>query len=77
MIVTKHQHPRTPPHAASWERGKSPWHKDGFPAELAWAAPEQGEKPSEGWFLIDAWGNQIGFVPDGTEIVDEPTGGRE
>lgn len=48
------------------ERGKSPWHKSAFPEEFAHAAPEQGEVPLVGWYLNDAYRNQIGFVPDGT-----------
>lgn len=57
---------RPPPHpfyGDSWERGLSPWHKDAFPDEFKSAAPEQAER-KEGWFLLDAYGNSIGFIPD-------------
>jgi hypothetical protein len=55
------------PHACELHRGKSPWHKDAFPPELAHHAPEQDEQV-EGWYIEDAWGNEIGFIADGTEI---------
>jgi hypothetical protein len=50
-----------------WERGPSPWHRDAFPEELKDWAPEQGNRV-HGWFALDAHGNSIGFVPDGTEL---------
>lgn len=49
----------------AWVRGLDPWHRDAFPSELANRAPNQGERGG-GWFLEDAWGNAIAFVPDGT-----------
>ena len=54
-----------------WERGNSPWHKDGFPDELKDQAPEQTEKPSTGWYELDWCKNLIGFVPDGFAIEIE------
>lgn len=69
--INANNKPPTPSHARGWTRGLSPWHRDAFPAELANQAPEQGERIS-GWYLEDTWGNEIGFVADGTEInVDE------
>lgn len=51
-----------------WERGLSPWHEDAFPDEFKQQAPEHGERKS-GWYELDSFQNQIGFVPDGTEII--------
>lgn len=46
-----------------WYRGKNPWLPESFPEEF------RGEiNPNQsrgGWFLDDAWGNQIYFIPDG------------
>jgi hypothetical protein len=56
--------------AKRWGRGKSPWHADAFPPELSDQAPEQGMR-SDGWFELDWCGNEIGWVPDGTEIVQK------
>ena len=50
-----------------WERSKSPWHADAFPAEFKDRAPEQGDRKT-GWIEIDWCGNVIGWVPDGTVI---------
>ncbi len=51
----------------SFERGPGPWHEDAFPEEFK----EVGSKGArgEGWFALDAWGNAIGFIPDGTVVV--------
>lgn len=58
------------PHACEMHRGKSPWNRAAFPQELADQAPEQGEWV-EGWYIEDAWGNEIGFIADGT-VIDLP-----
>ncbi len=52
-------------------RGKDPWHRDSFPPELAHGAPRQGGERKAGWFLEDAWGNEIDFVLDGT-VFNQP-----
>ena len=65
---------RPPPHCFygdSYERGSDPWHKDAFPEEFKDRMP--GGPRIGGWFLVDAWGNQIGFVGDGTTIECTPT----
>lgn len=65
---------RPPPHAFygdSYERGLDPWHRDAAPPQFADAFPNQGDRAS-GWFLLDAWGNEIGFVPDGVQISLTP-----
>jgi len=49
-------------------RGKDPWHVDSFPDGLKHGAPRQHGERREGWFLEDAWGNEIDFVLDGTEF---------
>lgn len=52
----------------SWERGLDPWHIDAFPEDLQ---PQMKDrvatgKRKSGWYALDAWGNEIGFVADGT-----------
>ena len=54
----------------SWERGKSPWHRDAFPDEFKDRVPEQGLEPILGWYGLDWCGNQIAWVPDGTPLTD-------
>ena len=51
----------------SCERGLDPWHRDAFPNEFKASAPNQGER-REGWYLLDGFKNEIGFIPDGTEL---------
>lgn len=70
MIVSATVKP--PPHpfyGDSYERGLDPWHIDAAPLE-AGAAPfwDKGPRKS-GWFLIDGFGNAIGFTVDGTEFT--------
>lgn len=49
------------------ERGKSPWHREAFVGTgFEDRAPDQSKKWTEGWFLTDGYGTQIGFVEDGT-----------
>lgn len=55
------------------ERGLDPWHKDAFPDEFKSVVPNQTSKRGEGWYLNDAYRNQIGFVLDGTEFEATPT----
>lgn len=57
-----------------WERGKDPFHKDAFKGvpideKQIDAIANHGERQS-GWYALDAWGNQISFVPDGTEFKE-------
>lgn len=57
-----------------WERGNDPFHKDAFEGvpideKQIDAIANHGERES-GWFGLDAWGNQITFIADGTEIKD-------
>ena len=71
MKTSKTQKP--PPHifyGDNYERGLDPWHEDAFPDELKYSALSTGKR-SEGWFLLDAWKNPIGFTPDGTEFKVE------
>lgn len=71
MITGPNQKP--PPHPFYGEyahRGKDPWHRESFPEEFKNAAPNQQGERGEGWYLTDAWGNEIGFVADGTVFPD-------
>lgn len=63
---------KPPPHpfyGDNWHRGLDPWHRDSFPAELADRAPNQSPERGSGWYLEDAFGNEIGYVADGTEYA--------
>lgn len=63
---------KPPPHpfyGDAWHRGLDPWHRDAFPEELADRAPNQGQRGS-GWYLEDAFGNEIAYVPDGAEFAE-------
>ena len=66
---------RPPPHVFygdSFERGNDPWHNKGLVGTPAEGMGNTGPIRS-GWFLLDAWKNQIGFVADGTEYEVMPT----
>lgn len=63
-----------PIYGDSYERGLDPWHADAFPDEFKQVATSEGER-KEGWFLTDAYGNEIGFIPDGTAITFEQAQG--
>lgn len=69
-ITSKKQKPKPHPFYGEYtERGIDPFHRDAFPEELkdVYPFPSRGKRKS-GWFLLDNWGNQIGFVPDGTKV---------
>ncbi len=68
MIVSETVKPLPHPfYGDNWERGKDPWHVDAAPDEVkSSAAWNRGER-ANGWFLLDAWGNAIGFIPDGAQ----------
>lgn len=55
----------------SYERGKDPWHRDAAPEEFKDRFPHQEPVRKEGWFLVDAWGNAVAFIPDGTEFKEK------
>lgn len=65
---------RPPPHAFygdSYERGIDPWHADAFrgiPGIDADSVGTHGPRKG-GWYLLDGFGNAIGWIPDGEEIV--------
>jgi len=67
MIVSADQKPPVGGMGGSihdWERGLDPWHAQAFPAHLADRAPNQAERKG-GWFALDYWKNEIGFIADG------------
>lgn len=53
-----------------WERGLDPWHGDAFPWEFKDSIPNTGERKG-GWFALDYWKNEIGFLADGTTYPTE------
>ena len=55
-----------------FERGLDPWHRDAFPLEFQAQDVGKTGARAQGWNALDAWGNVIGFVEDGTEILDPP-----
>jgi len=68
-VTSKYQKPE--PHlfyGDNYERGLDPFHKDAAPDEFKDTEFFSGGKRNEGWFLLDTWGNQVGFYPDGTPI---------
>lgn len=65
---------KPPPHpfyGDNYERGLDPWHVDGAPPEVADSAAWHRGERKKGWYLLDAWGNQIGWTPDGTEFAED------
>jgi len=71
MIISELQPPPAHPfYGPNWKRGLDPWHRDAFPVQFRDKFP--GGERKGGWFLEDAWGNEIAYVPDGTEI-NSPT----
>jgi len=65
-MVSKNQKPESHPfYGDNYERGLDPFHKDAAPDEFKSSPTFSCGKRKEGWFLIDNWGNQIGFIPDG------------
>lgn len=80
MKYTIDKNLRPPPHVFygdSWERGLDPWNETAFPDELKHAALRHDPVPRKGWYLLDTWGNQIGFVLDGEEVILTPQQVRE
>lgn len=76
MIISKDIKPKPHPlYGDNYVRGKDPFHPNAFKGMSADIIEQMrtynpSPKQSEGWFLLDAWGNEIGFIPDGTEISD-------
>lgn len=67
-LVSEAQRPKPHPfYGDSYERGLDPWHSEAFPDGFKKFAPNQGERKG-GWFLNDAFGNNIGFIEDGTPL---------
>ena len=74
-LVSKDQKPEPHPfYGDSYERGLDPFHKDAAPDEFKDNKAFSGGKRKEGWFLLDAWGNQIGFVADGSIVQPKDPG---
>ena len=68
-IVSKKQKPDPHPfYGDNYERGLDPFHKDAAPEEFKENKAFSAGKRKEGWFLLDAWKNQIGFIADGKKI---------
>jgi hypothetical protein len=70
MLTNKHTKPPLGLMGGSvhdWERSKDPFHADAMPDEFKSHFPNG--KRREGWMALDAYGNAIGFIPDGTKFV--------
>jgi hypothetical protein len=70
LIVSPDQPP--PPHpfyGDSYERGVDPFHPNAFkgfdPSIVSQVEHLTPGEQKSGWFLLDGWGQQIGFTPDG------------
>jgi hypothetical protein len=73
MIISETQKPPVGGMGGSvhdWERGLDPWHEEAFEGLPTPLGCTKGERKG-GWFALDAYGNQIGFVADGEEYPDE------
>jgi hypothetical protein len=71
MIVSKDNPPpldKMIPSAFSFERGLDPFHIDAMPPEISFSVHLNDGPRREGWLVLDAWENAIGFIPDGSEI---------
>lgn len=63
---------KPPPHpfyGDNYVRGLDPWHSDAFKGTGV-DAGTTGQR-NGGWFLQDAWGNDIAWCPDGTVIESD------
>jgi hypothetical protein len=74
MIVNETQKPPTGGMGGSvhdWHRGLDPWHEDAFPGDTP--KPDRLSKGQRkgGWYALDAYGNEIGFVADGEYIAEK------
>lgn len=64
-VSAKQSPPPHPFYGENWHRGLDPWHVEAFPAGHKFASLHTGKRKG-GWFLEDAFGNEIDFVADGT-----------
>lgn len=62
--------PAHPFYGDSWERGLDPWHVDAAPTEFRESSVWQRGERKGGWFLLDNYKQEIGFVYDGTSYPD-------
>ncbi len=71
MTITVSETVKPPGDASFWERGLDPFHVncfEGFNEDIKSQLRAMAPGPQRGgWFLLDAYGQEIGFVPDGTE----------
>lgn len=74
-VVGPNQRPAPHPfYGDSYERGLDPWHADAFKGleeQLGQNPGTQGERKG-GWFLLDGFGNAIGWTPDGAPVDERP-----
>ncbi len=73
MKITVSDTVKPPPHSFygdSWERGSDPFHENcfqGFSEDIVDQIRAINPGPQiGGWFLLDAYGQEIGFVKDRT-----------
>jgi hypothetical protein len=53
-----------------WERGLDPWHASAFVGTPAEGRFEDTGPRRSGWAAIDFAGNVVGWIPDGTEVLE-------
>ena len=62
---------KPPPHpfyGDSYRRGLDPFHSDAAPEELKENSVWRRGERMEGWFLLDAYDQEIGWIPDGSKF---------
>lgn len=70
--VSKDQKPNPHPfYGDNYERGTDPFHISTAPDHLKDNPVWNTGKLKEGWYLLDGFGNEIGFVANGTELESE------
>ena len=55
-----------------WKRGIDPFHPSQLPEDIQELMPKADGPPAAGWMALDAVGNEIGFLPDGTLYPERP-----
>lgn len=70
MTITTGPNQKPPPHpfyGDNYHRGLDPFHPDSMPDEFKEVFRDAASAERKGgWFLCDAYGNEIGFAADGS-----------
>lgn len=64
--------PEHPFYGDNYKRGMDPFHPRCFPEDIRGQIDQIYPGPQRaGWFLLDAYGNEIAFIPDGTQYAEK------